>query len=238
MKNRFLQITLACAITTCIAAQDVQKKPEVKYRRSSLHMVMIEDAALPKADIIKDAFNKAPMPDKYNDHSLSSKTFVSSKYALTAEEKTALGAKKEGKAASKVKGAAKGAASSATGGLVDTTETKYMPNMIEKYLNANNVAKDMVAKWFGRDANGAFKMDLISSRGSYDASALEVNKAKASARGMASIADAGEELIGNTFVVVTRFNYVSKQEFYDAAHAALNAAKCSGSSTKLKVTSK
>ena len=235
MKNKFLQITFACVITTSIVAQDIKKKPEIKYRRSSLHMIMIEDAGLVKANIIKDAFTKAPMPDKYNDHSLSSKTFVSSKYTLTAEEKTALGAKTQGKAASKISGAAKGAASGASGGLVDTTNTKYLPNMIEKYLTANNVAKDMVAKWFERDASGAFKMDLIGSRGSYDASALQVNKAKGSARGMASIADAGEELIGNTFVVITRFNYISKKEIYDAAQAALNAGKSSGVGSKLKI---
>jgi hypothetical protein len=68
-------------------------------------------------------------------------------------------------------------------------------------------------------------MNLIGERGMYDASALDLNKAKASARGMAVLTDAGEELIKNTFVVVTRFNYVSKKEIYDAAQKLANAAK-------------
>jgi hypothetical protein len=222
MKIKFLPLSLLFTLSFNLFSQNpAEKKPEIKYRRSSLHMIMIDDAGLIKSNIIKDAFTKAPMPDKYNDHSLPSKTFVSAKYALTAEEKAAIGSKSD----SKGKSIMKGVANDASGGLIDTTNTKDLPTIIEKYLNANNVARDMVAKWFNRDAKGAFNMDLIGSRGSYDATALQVNKAKGSARGMASIADAGEELIGNTFVVVTRFNYVSKKEVYDATHGATSQAK-------------
>ncbi len=217
-------LSLLLAGSVALNAQEVATKA-VKYRRSSLHMIMIEDAALPNAKVIKDAFISSPLPDKYNDHSLPSRSFVAAKYALTAEEKAATGAKADGKGKSMVKGLAKGAASSATGGLVDTTNTKELPLVIEKYLNSGNVAKDLVAKWFGRDAQGGFNMNLIGERGMYDASALDLNKAKASARGMAVLADAGEELIKNTFVVVTRFNYVSKKEIYDAAQKLANAAK-------------
>lgn len=212
----------ALSISATIFAQTTPTT--VKYRRSSLHSIMLDDAKLPNAKVIKEAFTKQPLPEKYNDHSLASRSFAPDKYALTAAEKTALGAKTEGKAAGKLKSMAKGAASSATGGLVDTTDAKYLPQVIEKYLVANNVAKDMVAKWFNRDASGAFNMNLIGERGSYDASALQVNTAKSSVRGMASIADAGVELIGNSFVVVTRFNFVSKKEIYDAAQAAIAAA--------------
>lgn len=222
IKLPFLSLLLVGSVA--LNAQEVASKV-VKYRRSSLHMIMIEDAALPNAKVIKDAFISSPLPDKYNDHSLPSRSFVAAKYALTAEEKAATGAKADGKGKSMVKGLAKGAASSATGGLVDTTNTKELPLVIEKYLNSGNVAKDLVAKWFGRDAQGGFNMNLIGERGMYDASALDLNKAKASARGMAVLADAGEELIKNTFVVVTRFNYVSKKEIYDAAQKLANAAK-------------
>jgi len=55
-------------------------------------------------------------------------------------------------------------------------------------------------------------MDLIKSRGSYDAAALDIAKAKASQRGLDAVADAGEELIKNTFVLVNDYNYVSKEE--------------------------
>lgn len=232
IKLPFLSLLLVGSVA--LNAQEVAAKA-VKYRRSSLHMIMIEDAALPNAKVIKDAFISSPLPDKYNDHSLPSRSFVAAKYALTPEEKAATGAKADGKGKTMMKGLAKGAASSATGGLVDTTNTKDLPLVIEKYLNANNVAKDLVAKWFGRDAKGAFNMNLIGERGMYDASALDLNKAKSTARGMASLADAGVELIGNTFVVVTRFNYVSKKEIYEATQKLANAAK-TGLGSKLPST--
>ncbi len=47
------------------------KKGEVaKYRRSSLHTMIIEDAKLPKIDLILKTFSAAPVPDKYNDHTV------------------------------------------------------------------------------------------------------------------------------------------------------------------------
>ncbi|PKP36528.1 MAG: hypothetical protein CVT98_07645, partial [Bacteroidetes bacterium HGW-Bacteroidetes-15] len=44
----------------------------------------------------------------------------------------------------------------------------------------------------------------------------------ATVRGKTLLADAGEELIGNTFVVVSRFNYVSKEEIMGAAKRGLS----------------
>src|SRR5690606_34251373 len=44
----------------------------------------------------------------------------------------------------------------------------------------NSIARDMVAKWFNRSEKGGFNMDLVSERGSYDASAIDIATAKAS----------------------------------------------------------
>jgi hypothetical protein len=54
-------------------------------------------------------------------------------------------------------------------------------------------------------------MSMIAERGSYNASELDVATARGSARGLASVADAGVELIQNTFVVVNRLNFVSNE---------------------------
>jgi len=83
---------------------------------------------------------------------------------------------------------------------------------INNYLTINNIAKTMVAKWFNRTAKGTFDMKLIAERGSYNATEMDVDIAKSSKRGLALLADAGEELIANTFVVVNDFDYVSKEE--------------------------
>jgi len=86
----------------------------------------------------------------------------------------------------------------------------------------NSIARDMVAKWFNRSEKGGFNMDLVSERGSYDASAIDIATAKASKRGIDMLADAGEELIGKTFVLINEFKYTDKAEVAEKARGILN----------------
>lgn len=96
--------------------------------------------------------------------------------------------------------------------VIPASNAKDESENITAFLEANHVARDVVAKWFNRSAKGGFNMDLIKTRGSYDAGALDIAKAKASQRGLDMLADAGEELIKNTFILVNDYNYVSKEE--------------------------
>lgn len=83
----------------------------------------------------------------------------------------------------------------------------------DNFLNTNDVAKALVAKWFLRDPeNGGFDMSLIQERGFYDASQLDIATAEESTRGKSSLGDAGEALIGNTFVIVNDITFVDKGE--------------------------
>ena len=69
----------------------------------------------------------------------------------------------------------------------------------------------MVARWFDRDIlTGQCDMELIKARGVYNASELDKELAARSARGIAMLQDAGEQLIGNTFLIVNEINYVDK----------------------------
>ncbi len=92
----------------------------------------------------------------------------------------------------------------------------------------NDIAKQLVSKWFNRSAKGGFNMELIKQRGSYDASAMDVATAKASKRGLDMLADAGEELIGKTFVLINEFKYVSKEEVAKKASGWLSVAGALG----------
>jgi hypothetical protein len=85
----------------------------------------------------------------------------------------------------------------------------------------NEVAKQIVAAWFNRDDQGRFNMELVEQRGLYNATNLDLNIAQGSSRGMAILADAGEELIGNTFVVINEFKYTSKEEVADKTSKGL-----------------
>ncbi len=98
-------------------------------------------------------------------------------------------------------------------------------NNISDYLQKNQVAKAMIAKWFNRNENGTFNMDLISERGTYNASEMDVNIAKSSKRGFALLSDAGEELINNTFIIVSDFDYVNKEEVANKIKGGLSFIK-------------
>lgn len=82
---------------------------------------------------------------------------------------------------------------------------------IAEFLSRNYVGKRLLAKWFGRDkVTGVFDAKLLAERGVYDASYLDVTQARLSARGKALLEDAGENLIGHTYVLVNDISYVDK----------------------------
>ena len=64
MKNILLICTLLFSL--CLHSQD----DDMKYRRSSLHLMMMEDAKLPEKEIIINTFNTYPFPEKYNNHKI------------------------------------------------------------------------------------------------------------------------------------------------------------------------
>jgi len=105
---------------------------------------------------------------------------------------------------------------------------------IGAFIQANHIARDVVAKWFNRSAKGGFNMELIQQRGNYAASAFDITKSKMTKRGPAALADAGEELIKNTFILVNDFRYVSKEEVAKKASSWLKVAGELGESAGVK----
>jgi len=98
--------------------------------------------------------------------------------------------------------------------------------VINSFIEKNALPRRMVGKWFDRDPEtGYFDMNLIADRGQYDASYFDVNIAKMSARGTAQLADAGEELIGNTYLIVNDIKYLDKA---DVAKTSAMALKIGG----------
>ena len=84
---------------------------------------------------------------------------------------------------------------------------------IENFIVTNDVPRQIVAKWFNRNAaNGAFDLDLMFERGFYDAQQVDIEAAKASSRNIQSLGDAGEELIGKTFLLVNDITFVDRGE--------------------------
>lgn len=97
---------------------------------------------------------------------------------------------------------------------------------ISNILSKNKIGGRLVEKWFDRDkTTGAFDMRLVAERGYYDASILDIKEAKSSARGIALLADAGEELINHTYVIVNDIQYADKETMKGAVAGGLFAAQ-------------
>ena len=203
MKKIFLSLLIGMLlfINDSSKAQNVSGSPLTsKYRRSSLHTMLIDNENFPKRDTVIRAYNNSPFPDKYNDHNIGIKTLVFQDYTVTYAERAAFGMHAKSKLGSMF-------------AKEDTSDVKNkdLPVLIAKYFKRNMIANKIVAKWFNRNEDGAFNTDLVAERGSYDASSMEASIAKSSAIGTASLADAGEELIGNTFVVCSKLSFVSNE---------------------------
>jgi hypothetical protein len=219
--NKFNQI-LGLAIVSIIAVngQDLQKKP-MKYHRSSLHTMIIESPKFPMKDTVIGAFNDAPFPDKYDEHDFGKRVIDLRSFALTEDEKKGL--KKSttpfGALVGKLGASGLTTFASQYGIMIDPQTFELdkdlvpeeIPLMINKYLTKEEVGKKMVAKWFNRQNDGSFDMSLIQSRGEYDATEMAASIATKSSKGRDLIKDAGIELIGNTFLVVNKFKFVSNE---------------------------
>lgn len=96
------------------------------------------------------------------------------------------------------------------------TEEENTVEFLDAFIRKNQIAKRLVFKWFnrkeGRSGDGTFDMNLVIERGLYDASYFDAKAAEQAIRGQSILADAGEELIGNTYVLFNDIKYVDKEE--------------------------
>ncbi len=98
--------------------------------------------------------------------------------------------------------------------IVSVDDKKLEDNAgITEFLDRNMIASRLVAKWFDRNVmTGQCDMQLIKERGLYNASEFDKELASRSQRGTALLEDAGEELIGNTFVLVNDIRYIDRSK--------------------------
>lgn len=95
--------------------------------------------------------------------------------------------------------------------VINTTDKLKDEQAINRFVEENHIASRLVGKWFNRNMlTGECNLDLVKSRGLYDASAFDHEMARRSARGKAMLEDAGEDLIGNTYLLMHEFTYVDK----------------------------
>ena len=183
------------------------KVEDKKYQRSSLHNVLVVGDSFDNSDIVANAYETWPFPDKYNDHRVDLNSLNLSDFKLTDEEIEQLGIKK-----SAAGNLISGEASEATAGIItDNSQVKYE---IDKFIASKKLPYELVNKWFALDdygKEGYNAQKLIGERGAYSASEQDKAVAGTTVRGLTGLKNTGKFLIKNTFVVFTKLNFVSNE---------------------------
>ena len=194
-------ILLACA------ALVAQAQNELSYRRNSLATLLVyhpEDEFGPE---IYKAFDSLPIPDKYDDHTIAGYRIIDNSTIWGVQRKDS------------------GYYKATYGHQLTAAELQKNAQFTENLLNEKQLGKLMVAKWFGLSGNSVdsatFNTELIQTRGQYNANDVDVALALQTTRGLASLSDAGEELLGQTFVLVNDITYVTAEQEAQAAKVAM-----------------
>ena len=197
--QKFFKLLLSVVLLSLFTQSSLCQNPseELKYKRSSLHTLMIADDSREHSATIQDVFMNAPLIDKFNNHSVDYRMVPKIEIQSQPDTNSILSQ--------------------------NENHIEDRPMAILNYLNKNNVAKSLVSKWFNRSESGGFNMDLVAERGYYNASDLDVKIANTSERGTALLADAGESLIKNTFIIVDDFKYTNKEEVAKKTKGFLSA---------------
>ncbi len=200
-QNALRAILLTC-LFIALTSIDINAQ-EINYRRSSLHLILIESDNFPNKESVMSSYNSYPFPDRYNEHNIGIKSFNPANYKITDAEREANGSAKSklGKLTSK-------AVSESSNGMIDSV-ARDLPLQIEKFIKDNQIAKKVAAKWFNRKDDGTIDYELIKQRGAYSASAEDKDMANATASASDYLLDF--ELIGNSFVVFNKQTFVSNE---------------------------
>lgn len=220
--------TLAICVAMGLSSH-AQKKDSIttEYRRSSLCMFLMDGKdgevnTVDKKEIIHNTFKTVPFPDKFNNHNVSERIFNIDAPITDEDKKTfeilmnssvAQGSteKKKGSFGAFAKGLAKSTVNDATGGATGTDEKMDFALKANRFFAQEKVAKQLVDKWFV-DNNGKLSVGLTAERGLYGASQAAIESANKTPLGNAKLADAGMDLVNNTFIVACHYRYLSKEQ--------------------------
>ena len=201
MRQTFLTILCVCAV---LAAQ---AQSNMEYRRNSLATMLVYHPEDEFGGEIYKAFDSLPIPDKYDDHTVSNMRVIDNSLIWGVQRRDS------------------GYYKATYGHALTAAELKANALHTEQLLNDNEMAKRMVAIWFGFSGNtvadATFNTELIQTRGQYNANDVDVALALQTTRGLVMLSDAGEELLHNTYVLVNDITYVTAEQEAQAAKVAM-----------------
>lgn len=85
-------------------------------------------------------------------------------------------------------------------------------HIFDDVLHQHRLAKEIIKDWFMFDAQKGFSTQKIVKEGMYDASAIKQELARGTVSGSVNLADAGNELIGKSFILVNDMSYINHAE--------------------------
>ena len=177
------------------------------YRRNALTTMLVYHPEDEFGGEIYKAFDSLPIPDKYDDHSVGIRVIDNS--TITGVQRNDTGYYK-----------------ATYGHALTKEELRRNAQYTEELLNYNQMGKRMVAKWFGLQGDTpetmTFNTELIQTRGQYNATDVDVTLALQTTRGLATLSDAGEELLHNTYILVNDITYVTAEQEAAAAKATVS----------------
>lgn len=202
MRNTFLTLLCVCAVFAA------QAQSNLEYRRNSLATMLVYHPEDEFGGEIYKAFDSLPIPDKYDDHTIAGMRIINNRSIWGVQRRDS------------------GYFKATYGHQLTAQELQKNARHTEDLLNQKQMAKYMVAKWFGLTGStveeATFNTKLIQSRGQYNANDVDVALALQTTRGLASLSDAGEELLHNTFVLVNDITYITAEQEAAAAKAAMS----------------
>lgn len=207
MRHRLVWIVLVIALPVLAQSND----QSLNYRRNALATMLVYHPEDEFGINIYEAFDSLPLPDKYDDQNIGIRIIDNSQ--IWGVQRNDSGFYK-----------------ATYGHPLTTQEIQKNAQAIEDLLNRAEVGKRLVSKWFDLHGNSTddavFDTELLQTRGQYNASDVDVAVAMQTVRGVAALSDAGEELIGQTFVLVNDITYITAEQ--EAAVAKTTLAVLGG----------
>lgn len=225
MKKVIHCIVLICAVLISSTAFG-QSKGDV-YRRNSLCVEVISPSSTNSSSVTRNLYDAAAeyqVSDKFNDHKIQMPPVDLNSITVSQEEimsyikydqKVFFNKLYSAVVAANNSLAAANGAQGATRPELD--EENMVVIKLKKYLKAQKIPALLISKWFNASNNlkdgSYYDMSLIQERGAYNASELDILKAKESVRGMSVLKDAGMDLIPNTYVVLVSLKMETFDEY-------------------------
>lgn len=205
MKKTILILTGVLCCHLALQAQEAEKKTVSQYYRNALTSMMVYHPEDQFGYDVYQIFKDLPPEDKYDMHDVDLRVLDNSKITGVAKHK------------------GNGLHRQTYGSSIVLTAEEKQANadaMLE-LMNKADIGKRIVAKWFNLTGetlqDARFSTKLIEDRSDYNASVLDVEKARFTVEGMAALRNVSEELISHSFVLVSDMTYLTAEDRAAAA---------------------